>query len=167
MTATPKILPLKLAPALGASRVALVALVAFALIATVVIGLFISIYGGSMSWEYVVVAIPKFLRIPRWDAWLGLACWGLLAGALFACGAGARPSLVGTRLLAVISGILMPVGLVFFGHLLGRYWPHTTGLFDSPIVTLCLALYGLLSPWLLGQVALMLSRSSTSGAAPA
>jgi hypothetical protein len=167
MSATPKILPLGVAPALAASRVALTALVAFALIATVLIGLFIGISGGSMSWAYLVVALPKFLRIPTWHDWLGLACWGVLAAALFARGAGTGPRPVRTRVIAVVSGVLMPVGLVLFGHLLGRYWPHATGLFDSPLLTLYVALYGLLTPWLLGRVALTLSRSSASGAAPA
>jgi hypothetical protein len=132
------------------------ALVASALIATVVVGVFIGISGSSMSWAYVVVAIPKFLRLPSWDTWLGLACWGVLAGALFARGAGTGPNLVRTRLFAVISGILMPVGLMFFGHFLGRYWPHTTGPFDSPLLALYLALYALLTPWLLGRIALIL-----------
>jgi|ERR1700728_246907 hypothetical protein len=167
MSAMPKILPLRVVPALGASRVVLMALVASALIVTVIVGLFLGISGGAMSWAYLVVAIPKFLQIVTWDSWLGLACWGVLAGALFALGAGTRPSPVRTRLFAVIGGILMPVGLVFFGHFLGRYWPHATGPFDSPLLTLYLALYGLLTPWLLGRVALILSRSSLSDAAPA
>jgi uncharacterized membrane protein len=169
MSAMPKILPLRVVPALRASRVVLMALVASALIVTVVVGLFLGISGGAKSWAYLVVAFPKFVQIVTWDTWLGLACWGILAGALFTLGAGTRPSLVRTRLFAVISGILMPVGLVFFGHFLGRYWPLVTGAFDSPPVTLYIyiALYGLLTPWLLGRVALILSRSSPSDTAPA
>jgi len=167
MNATPKTLPVKPAPAQGASRVTLMALVACALLGTVTIGLSAAGSGGQVSWESLAVSIPKLLRGLPWDQWLVLASWAALAGALFAHGAGTGPTLVRTRLFALVSGILMPVGLVFFGQFIGRYWPDTTGPFDSPLLSLSLALYGLLTPWLLGRVALILSRSSPSGAAPA
>jgi hypothetical protein len=161
--------PLRVVPALGASSVVLMALVACALLCTVMIGLSAAGSGGQISWESLAVAIPKLLRGLPWDQWLVLASWAALAGALFAHGAGTGtgPTLVRTRLFALVSGILIPVGLVFSGQFIGRYWPDATGPFDNPLLTLYLALYGLLTPWLLGRVALMLSRSSPSGAAPA
>jgi hypothetical protein len=167
MSAMPKILALRVVPALGASRIVLMALVACALLCTVMIGLSAAGSGGQIWWESLAVAIPKLLRGLAWDQWLGLASWAALAGALFAHGTGTGPTLVRTRLFALVSGILIPVGLVFSGQFIGRYWPDATGPFDSPLLTLYVALYGLLTPWLLGRVALILSRSSPSGAAPA
>jgi ABC-type uncharacterized transport system permease subunit len=167
MNATPKTLPVKPSRAPVASMVTLTALVACALLCTVIIGLSAAGSGGQISLGSLAIAIPELLRGLPWDQWLVLASWAALAGALFARGAGTRPTLVRTRLFAVISGILTPVGLVFFGHFVGRYWPDTTGPFDSPQLTFYLALYGLLTPWLLGRAALILSRSSPSDAAPA
>jgi len=152
---------------LGDSAITLTVLLACALLCTVIIGLSVAGSGGQVSWRTLAVAIPELLRGLPWDQWLILACWAGLTGALFALGAGPRRSLVRTRLFALMSGIIMPVGLVYLGHILGRYRPDTTGAFDSPLLTSCLAVYGLLTPWLLGRVALILSRSSASRAAAA
>ncbi len=146
-------------PAPGASRILLTALVAFALVCTIVIGMFAGITNGPMSWGSVTAAMPKFLRLPSWDQWLFLGSWAALTGTLFAFGAGTTPSPLRTRLFALISGLVVPVGLVFLARFLSRYWPDTSGPFDSPPLTFYLALYGLLAPWLLGRVASTLSRA--------
>jgi hypothetical protein len=114
---------------------------------------------GPMSWGSVTAAMPKFLRLPSWDQWLFLGSWAALTGTLFAFGAGTTPSPLRTRLFALISGIVVPVALVFLARFLSRYWPDTSGPFDSPPLTFYLALHGLLAPWLLGRVGSTLSRA--------
>jgi hypothetical protein len=145
-------------PAPKASGLRLSVLVAIALVGTVFIGIIAAVANGPLSWAFFAVAITKLLRLPTWDQWLFLAAWAALTGALFTIGAGAAPRRVRTRLFGLVSGILVPAGLVVLARFLSRYWPDTSGPFDSPPLTLFLVLYGLLIPWLLGRVAFALSR---------
>jgi hypothetical protein len=98
----------------------------------------------------------RFLRLPSWDQWLFLGVWAALAGTLFTIGAGTKANHIGTRLFAFISGIALPLGLVFLVRWFGSYWPNATGLLDNPAMTICVVLYGLAAPWLLGRIALAL-----------
>jgi hypothetical protein len=141
-----------------AFRVTLAALVALALLFTVVIGLLAGLVNGRLSWSFIA-SVPKLLGLLSWEQSLFFALWAGLTGALFALGVGAASMYLRIRLFALSTGVLVPLGLVLLAHFLSRYWPDTTGPLDKPPLTLCLVLYGLLAPWLLGRAASALSRA--------
>jgi hypothetical protein len=136
-----------------AARITPAALVAFALVCTVIVGMFVGMTNGPMSWGSVAGAMFKFLRLPSLDQWLLLVLWAALTGTLFTIGAGTNANHIGTRLLGFISGIALPLGLVFLVRWMSRFWPNATSLIDHPPLTICLVLYGLAVPWLLGRIA--------------
>ena len=134
------------------TRTALAALVALALLLTIFIGIIASVGHGG-SWVRAAVLLAKTLTLAQW---LFLASWAALTGLLFAFGAGPRPARPLMRLLALISGTLVPVGLFLLGGLMGHLWPElrdTDGPFDRPLLSLPLLVYGLAAPWLLGRLA--------------
>src|ERR1019366_2363025 len=116
----------------------------------------------------------------------------VLTGGLFALSVGPTSATARTRALAVLSGVLVPIGLVpwakflsrywpgttgpldqpwlttvppglvLWPRFLGRYWPGTTGPLDQPWLTIALAVYSALAPWLLGRAVRQLGRSGSA-----
>jgi hypothetical protein len=92
--------------------------------------------------------------IPRvsWPYWLGLITWAAVTGALVSAGIRRRSIGFPLALAALLTGALVPVGLVLLAGGLNHVWPGTTGPTDAPVMTGLLFAYALVIPWTLGRL---------------
>jgi hypothetical protein len=148
-------------PLSGSNRWALTALLTLALLFTAFIGLIAALGSGHIAWAFSSRFFPVLAMI-HWDQWLSVALWAVLTGALFALSVGPTSATARTRALAVLSGVLVPVGLVLWAKFLRRYWPDTAGPLDQPWLTIALAVYSALAPWLLGRAVRQLGRTGSA-----
>jgi hypothetical protein len=142
-------------PSIGSTRFALARGVALALLVMILLGLAWAGTAGHIR-NFSAVAFGRLLLATTLPQLVFFASWAALTGALFALGFGSGAVLRRTRCFAVLSGVIVPVGMVLLGGVIGRLWPEfreTTGPFDQPLLTLPLIIYGVTAPWLLGRLA--------------
>ena len=148
-------------PPSSLDRWALAALLTLALLFTAFVGVIAALGGGHIAWAFSSRFFPVLAMI-HWDQWLSVALWAVLTGGLFALSVGPTSATARTRALATLSGVILPVGLVLWAKFLSRYWPDTTGPLDQPWLTIALAVYSALAPWLLGRAVRQLGRSGSA-----
>ena len=148
-------------PPSSSNRWALAALLTLAQLCTAVIGVVVALGRGHIAWALSSGFFPLLAMI-HWYEWLSVALWAVLSGGLFALSLGPTPATVLTRTLAVLGGVLSPVGLVLWAKFLHRDWPGTTAPLEPPWPTIALAVYSALAPWLLGRAMHWLGRTESA-----
>jgi hypothetical protein len=80
-----------------------------------------------------------------------LLLWAGITGVLLMTGARGRARHRRVALAAFGGGALVPVGLTLLRAVLGRAWPGLDAPLAASLTTLCLVLYSVLVPWLIGR----------------
>jgi hypothetical protein len=136
---------------------ALAALLTLVQLCTAVIGVIVALGRGHIAWAFSSGFFPLLTMVHSYE-WLSVALWAALSGGLFGLSLGATPATMLTRTLAVLGGVLIPVGLVLWAKFLHRDWPGTSAPLAPPWPTIALAVYSALAPWLLGRAVHWLGR---------
>lgn len=121
-----------------------------------------------LGFAAVLKALPfAFVLVAKTSAGQDLVVllWAAAAGAFFVFGVGRHAWKIRARRVALIAGAISPWVVLGLARLEGHLWPslrETSGPLDSPLMTLTLLVFALLTPWLAGRAARAGAQTSTA-----